>query len=306
MELEWIKQLRQQTKKEFIGDDAAVIDLKGQTVLTVDMLTEGVDFLLSEHCTKRIGRKALAVNLSDIAAMGAIPTAVLIALALPKNPSNGLGVLELAEQLYTGMKPLLEKYHVDLIGGDTNSWDGGLVLSITALGRTISKGPLRRNGAKAGDAILVTGPLGGSLLRHQFDFEPRIFESLYLNEHHEIHAAIDISDGLSLDLHRLATESRLGAILDAEAIPITSDAVEMSKISGKLPLQHALSDGEDFELLLAVPENEAKLLIEKQPLKDRYGTTLYRIGTLTGENDFLLEESGVRIPLIPEGFQHGP
>lgn len=305
MERDWIKQLRRRMKKEFIGDDAAVMELNGQTVLTVDALTEGVDFLLAEHCPEQIGRKALAVNLSDIAAMGAVPVAVLIALVLPKKPPNGLSAGELAERLYAGMKPLLEAYRVELIGGDTNTWDDGLVLSITALGHATVHGPLRRSGAKPGDALLVTGPLGGSLLRHQFDFEPRISEALYLNEHHEIHAAIDISDGLSLDLHRLATESRLGAVLDAEAIPIAADAIEMSKVSEKSPLQHALSDGEDFELILAVPDHEAKLLIEKQPLMNRYGTTLYRIGTLTETNDFLILENGVLSPLIPEGFQHG-
>lgn len=310
MELDWIKSLRENPKHSRLGDDAAVwaVDPKSamdDCVLTVDMLTEGVDFLLAETEPERIGRKALAVNLSDVAAMGAIPTAALVAVALPNRTQHGLNSLELAERLYAGMSPLLDKYDVELIGGDTNCWDGGLVLSITAFGQITSSGPLRRGGGRSGDVLLVTGPLGGSLLEHQFDFEPRIFEALYLNENFEIHAAIDISDGLAIDLHRLAEESRLGAVLKSEMIPIAPDAVRMSKSSDTPPLEHALSDGEDFELLLAVEANDAAKLLQTQPLFERFGTTLYQIGFLCNGPGVWIQDDERLYPLPPKGFLHG-
>lgn len=299
MELEWIKRLRERPGSELLGDDAAVL---GENILTVDLLTEGVDFLLEETEPEWIGRKALAVNLSDLAAMGGMPTAVLVALALPRTTPDGL---DLIERLYAGMETLRKKYGVRLAGGDTNRWDGGLVLSITALGRVTGRAPLRRSGGRANDVLLVTGPLGGSILEHQFRFEPRVFEALYLNENHEIHAAIDISDGLTLDLHRLAGESRLGATLEAAAIPISGDAVKLSGRSGKTPLEHALSDGEDFELLLAVPESEAETLLETQPLLSCFGTTLYRIGRLTDERVLnIIDFDGIVRPIAPKGFEH--
>lgn len=304
MELEWINRLRERPESGYLGDDAAVF---GDQLLTVDMLTEGVDFLLDQTEPERIGRKALAVNLSDIAAMGGTPTAVLVSLALPVpvEPDGDRRSLELAERLYGGMRPLLERYRVALIGGDTNRWHGGLVLSITALGRIAPKGPLRRSGGKSGDVLLVTGPLGGSITEHQFLFEPRVWEASYLNEHHEIHAAIDLSDGLSLDLHRLAWESGLGAVLDETLIPITDEACRLSERDGRSPLKHALADGEDFELLLAVPAPEADRLLKTQPLRERFGTTLYRVGVLTEKKEFLLRDcQGKLAPLAPEGFEH--
>lgn len=298
MERDWIEKLRNRSGSEYLGDDAALFD---GMLLTVDMLTEGVDFLLNEVDPERIGRKALAVNLSDLAAMGGIPTGVLVAVVLPRTDDS----LELAERLYEGMRPLLEKYDVRLLGGDTNRWDGGLVISITALGRTSAKGPLKRGGAKPGDVLLVTGSLGGSILEHQFSFEPRVFEAIYLNEHHEIHAAIDLSDGLALDLHRLAEESRVGALLDESSIPIAPDADKLARQSGKTPLEHALSDGEDFELLLAVPENEARRLLETQALLERFGTTLYRVGRLTEDRALKIAgASGNVRTLEPKGFEH--
>ena len=305
MEAELLKHIRSLPGTELIGDDAAVI---GDRLVTVDMLTEGVDFLLAETDPLWIGRKALAVNLSDIAAMGGVPRWIFVAVALPQNPvvplrstSGSLGdALELAEQLLTGMKPLIDKYNLVLAGGDTNTWDDGLVISITVIGCVPEWGVFRRSGGKAGDRIFVTGKLGGSILRHQFHFEPRIDEALHLNEHYEVHAAIDISDGLTLDLHRLVTESQLGATLYESKIPIAEDAFTLSQQSGRLPLEHALSDGEDFELLFTVSPQEAEKLLSVQPFE------LYVIGELTAETGLrMVMADGAIEPLLPRGFEHG-
>jgi len=296
METTLINYIRSLPGTELIGDDAAVI---GDKIITVDMLTEGVDFILADIDPQWIGRKALAVNLSDIAAMGGVPRWIFMAVALPRT-----GALGLAEQILTGMQPLIDNYHLILAGGDTNTWDGGLVISIMLIGNAAKKGVFHRNGGKAGDRILVTGKLGGSILRHQFFFEPRINEALYLNEHYNIHSAIDISDGLTLDLHRLATESRLGATLYELAVPITEDAVTLSRRSGRSPLEHALSDGEDFELLFSIAPQEAEILLTLQPLQS-LGVTLYEIGELTADVGLrMVTADGVTVPLPPQGFEH--
>jgi thiamine-monophosphate kinase len=300
MELAWIERLRGKSGMELLGDDAAVW---GGKVLTVDMLTEGVDFIVGEVEAEFIGRKSIAVNLSDVAAMGAVPEVVLVAVSLPCGDS-GENLL-LAEKLYAGMEPLLQKYNVKIIGGDTNCWNGGLVISVTAIGSVLPQGVFKRAGAKAGDAILVTGELGGSILSHQFLFEPRIFEAIYLNENYSIHAAIDISDGLAIDLHRVAKESNLGATLYANSIPISHDAFVCAKESGRSAIDHALSDGEDFELILAVSDDDATKLIKSQPLLNRFGCKLYNIGNFTADKNMqIISENGIAEKLEPLGFQH--
>jgi len=308
-----------------IGDDAAILDTRNlETVLTVDLLTEGVDFILDEVDPQLIGRKALAVNLSDLAAMAAVPVAVLVAVALPKCCAETI-----APHLLEGVMPLLHKYNVALIGGDTNTWGGGLVISVTAIGRVTERGSLKRSGAKPGDRILVTGTLGGSILRHQFLFEPRVHEALHLNEHYRINAAIDISDGLSLDLARLAAESHVGAIIDAHHVPISDDAKELAEkktatssspmplacaadsdclsplVYHRSPLERALYDGEDFELLLAVPPDEAERLIAIQPLLSLMGTQLTDIGEFTAApGQWLRNQNGNMQKITPQGFVH--
>jgi thiamine-monophosphate kinase len=305
MELAFIEHLRHNVPTNDlvrlgIGDDAAILDTqRSETVLTVDLLTEGVDFLLDEVAPQKIGRKALAVNLSDLAAMAAQPIAALVAVALPRDRAETL-----APQLLEGMMPLLQKYNVALIGGDTNTWDGGLVISVTAIGRVTERGPLKRNGAKPGDRILVTGTLGGSILRHQFEFEPRVSEALHLNAHYRINAAIDISDGLSLDLSRLAAESQVGTIIDTHHVPISDDAKKLATIY-KTPLEHALYDGEDFELLLAVPPDEAERLIDTQPLLPTFSVPLTDIGRfVAGPGQWLRDQNGVSQTVAPHGFVH--
>jgi thiamine-monophosphate kinase len=281
-----------------LGDDAAVLRLAGDCVVTTDLLTDGIDFHLAECDPRRVGRKALAVNLSDMAAMAAKPVAAVVALALPRS-----GALELAKRLYEGMLPLAERWDTVIAGGDTNTWDGPLVIAVTALGEPTARGVLTRSGARPGDAILVTGAFGGSILGRHFDFEPRVAEALHLHEYFRIHAACDVSDGLSLDLSRLCTESRCGAELDLSAIPIHDDAHRLNKSrdDGISPLEHALSDGEDFELILAVPADEAHRLVAAQPLS----VPLTRIGRFLAEPGlWAIDEQRTRNSLEARGFQH--
>jgi thiamine-monophosphate kinase len=283
-----------------IGDDAAILDLRGaaECVVTVDALMDGVDFRLSEIDPRRAGRKALAVNLSDLAAMAAEPLAGVVALVLPKT-----GGLELATALYEGVLPLAEKHGLAIAGGDTNSWDGSLVVSITLLGKVTPRGALRRGGAKVGDRILATGAFGGSILGRHLDFEPRVAEALLLNKRYELHAGIDVSDGLSLDLSRMAEESGCGAVLDLKKIPIAVDAQRLAEQlgDGSTALDHALSDGEDFELLLAVPPEEARRIVADQP----FDVPITEIGEMTADMGlWQCGKTGAKLPLRPRGWEH--
>jgi thiamine-monophosphate kinase len=308
------------------GDDAAILRLTADTdlIATTDMLMDGIDFELARHEPERIGRKALAVNLSDLAAMAAAPVAALISLALPRHGGEAL-----AKRLYEGILPLAAEFDCPIAGGDTNSWDGPLVISVTALGEVPPQRRWLRSGAKPGDAILVTDQFGGSILGKQFDFTPRIREALWLAENSTIHAAIDVSDGLSLDLSRIGEASGCGAVVNLESIPIAAAAERLIRegnagseaATGKMPvahegkmpvahgqllqsrtaLDHALSDGEDFELILAVPADVAAALLSKQPL----ATPLTKIGEFVAEPGlFARDKAGKKEPLVPRGYEH--
>ena len=238
-----------------IGDDCAVWQPSGSPLLfTTDVLMEDVDFRVDETIPQLIGRKAMAVNLSDIAAMAGRPLAALVGVALPK-----LRGIEFAKQLHEGMQSLATEFNVAIIGGDTNTWDGPLVISVTLIGEATERGPVRRSGAMPGDWLFVTGPLGGSILGHHLTFTPRVRESLELHGLLDLHAMIDLSDGLAADLHHLLDESHVGATLLEGSLPISEAAHRMA--DNRSSLEHALSDGEDFELLFAVsPSDGTKLL----------------------------------------------
>jgi thiamine-monophosphate kinase len=282
------------------GDDAAVLDTANldQCVVTVDLLTDHGDFELAEVDPRRVGRKALAVNLSDLAAMASKPLAAVVALALPRR-----GGLELAKALYEGMLPLAEQYDVAIAGGDTNTWDAPLAISITLLGSVTGRGPLCRRGAQPGDCILVTGAFGGSILGRHFDFEPRVAEAIELHARYELHAGVDVSDGLSLDLAHLLEESRCGAVIHADAVPISADAHRLAEMlaDGSTPLEHALGDGEDFELVLAVPPESARRMLAERPLAVR----ITDIGEFVADTGLWIEDTGGnRRPLVPRGWEH--
>jgi thiamine-monophosphate kinase len=281
------------------GDDAAVLWLGDSTacVVTVDMLTDGVDFHLDRAAPRRVGRKALAVNLSDVAAMAARPVAAFVAVALPRR-----GGRELGQELLEGMLPLAAEHDVSIAGGDTNSWDGPLAISVTLIGEPSSKGPLLRRGAQPGDRIVVTGELGGSILGRHLDFQPRVQQALWLHERYQLHAGMDVSDGLSLDLGRLCDESCCGAVVWTEAVPISDAARELERADGTSALQHALSDGEDFELLLAVPPEEAERILADATLGVR--TTM--IGEFVETRGLWQSTTpaSARTPLPRLGYEH--
>ena len=283
-----------------IGDDAAVLSLADSTdcVVTVDALMEGVDFELAEIGARRAGYKALAVNLSDLAAMAAVPVAAVVGLALPRK-----NALELAVRLYEGILPLAQRFDVAIAGGDTNTWDGPLAISVTALGRPTPRGVWRRDGARPGDEILVTGSFGGSLLGRHLEFVPRVREALVLAERYDIHAAIDVSDGLSLDLSRLADASGCGAVVETDHVPIADAAHELARAGsdGRTALDRALSDGEDFELILAVSPDVAAKILADQPLD----TPITRIGQFVAERGlWQLSHDVRRLPLEARGYVH--
>jgi thiamine-monophosphate kinase len=285
------------------GDDAAVLrpPAERRTVVTVDMLMEGVDFVLGPECTPRmVGHKALAVNLSDLAAMGARPEAAVAAVALPRTHGDaiGRGVLD-------GILALAMEHGVTLAGGDTNAWDGPLVISITALGSVAPGRAWRRDGARPGDLLVVSGACGGSLLGRHLAVVPRVREALAIANRFDVHAAIDVSDGLSLDLARMMRASGSAGLLDLPAIPIHPDAVRMSVTAGDgaRPLDRALSDGEDFELLLAMPPDDARRLAAEAVAVT--GTPFTVIGeVVAGEGLIARLADGSTAPLTPRGYEH--
>jgi thiamine-monophosphate kinase len=286
------------------GDDAAVLrpPAMRHTVVTVDMLTEGVDFLLGPDCPPRaVGHKAVAVSLSDLAAMGSRPEAVFVAVCLPRAGGDVI-----AHGLLDGIQAITVAHGCTLAGGDTNSWDGPLVVSVTAIGSVPPGRAWRRDGGRPGDLLVVTGACGGSLLGRHLAVQPRCREALAIAERFPVHAAIDISDGLSLDLSRLVQASGTGAVLRLAEVPIHADARRMSQLpgDGKSPLDHALSDGEDFELLLALPPDAARALVAEGALAP-FDLPLTIIGELTAEPGLVAADTdGGRRPLEPKGYVH--
>lgn len=279
-----------------IGDDAAVIAGDGSDfVLTTDSLLDGTHFILSEVQPRRVGHKLVNVNLSDLAAMAAEPVALFVSLCLPTENSE-----EIAAEIFEGICEAAAKENCAIAGGDTNCWRGPLALHLTAVGRATQAGVWTRGGARADDWIVVTGPLGGSLLGKHFDFQPRLDWVRRVRGGVNVHAAMDISDGLTIDLLRMGNASGCGAVLDLDAIPISQAALQMSATSGRSPLEHALGDGEDFELLLAIPDAEL------QQLQDIVGVEqAIPVGRFTSRTG-LWSRRGSRIEQLPAtGYVHG-
>lgn len=282
-----------------IGDDAAVLAWQADQKLVVctDLISDLADFHLADVTPQQIGRKALAINLSDIAAMACEPVGAFLTLLLPKGDAS----LDLAKGIYEGAAQLGQSYGCPILGGDTNSWPGKVAVSVTVLGRCPVGTPLLRCGAQPGDAIFVTGTLGGSILGDHIAFQPRIREAIRLREICGLTAGMDISDGISIDLPRLCERSGVGAEIDVRLLPISAAARQMSQSTGKPPWWHALNDGEDFELLFTVPAAEVARL-EAQWTE---ATPVTKIGTIQpGQELHLLDETGQRQPLKPEGFSH--
>ena len=288
--INWIRS--QSSASEFVqvpqGDDLAVLKWAAEDLLLVgvDQVLDGVHFDSAVHSPHLIGRKVVNRNFSDCAAMACLPAALVVSAALPR----GVG-MEYAKQLYLGMRAAADEFNCPIVGGDTGSWPGKLALSVTVLGRSAGIAPITRKGAKPGDLLYVTGPLGGSILGRHMTFEPRVHLARELAQTGRITAMIDLSDGLSRDLRHICQQSRVGAIIEAELLPIHPDAITLSKRNGLDPLHHTLHDGEDHELLFA-----ASGRIEHPGI-------IY-IGAITGEPTILLRNNDALRELSPGGWEH--
>jgi thiamine-monophosphate kinase len=297
-EFDFIDQIRRRQRFDSrapigIGDDTALL-LGGPNdwLATVDMLIEDVHFT-RETPARLIGRKALGVNLSDIAAMAGKPVAALVALGIPTGLDD-----HWLDELWRGIEDLAHEFHVAIVGGDTNRSKSSVVVSITLLGHPTGTGPVKRSGAQPGDKILVTGRLGGSLAGRHLTFRPRVEEAQKLHQLVHLHAMMDLSDGLGGDIFHLSRESECGMIIDNEAIPIHSDV----KPDERSPLEHAFHDGEDFELLFTVSPIDADLLTRTQPLGE---TPITIIGEVSKDRGVFCRSKEGRVEAIPPGgFVH--
>jgi thiamine-monophosphate kinase len=280
-----------------IGDDAAALRFTpGREVLvTTDMILDGVHFDSSRTPARLIGRKAMGVNLSDIAAMAGVPVAAVVSVGLPRNC-----ICSQAEDLYGGMRELADEFGVAIVGGDTNRSLSGLIVCITLLGEAAVRGPLRRSGAQPGDWIMATGAFGGSLQNDKhLTFTPRVREALLLHEKYELHAMIDVSDGLAADLGHILEESRCGAVLHALSVPVNPFVTQ--HVAQDSRLTRALFDGEDFELVFTLPADQGKRLMSEQPLE----VDISHLGVITADRQLLIEyEDGMRKVLEPRGYDH--
>ena len=225
------------------GDDLAILESpRGRLLAGIDPVLDGVHLNIAEHGHAAAGRKAVNRNLSDVAAMGGTPTAVLLSLVIPKRDA-------LADALacFDAARAAAEAAGCELVGGDFATWDGPLVVTAAVLGE--ADRPVPRTGATPGQRLFVTGPLGGSILGRHLTFAPRLAEGRALAN--QVSAMMDLSDGLARDLPRLL--DGLGA--DLSNVPVHPDAVRLAADTGRPPLWHALNDGEDYELLFAADTN---------------------------------------------------
>jgi thiamine-monophosphate kinase len=286
--IQWIKTRQCPTALTMVpaGDDMAVLRWAENDLLLVgvDQVLDGVHFDSAVHGPRDIGRKVMNRNLSDCAAMGCLPAAAVATVAL----RHGIS-LDYARELYLGLCDAGDPFDCRIVGGDTASWPGKLVLTVTILGRSGGIQPVLRSGAKPDDGIYVTGPLGGSILGRHMTFAPRVVEGRRLAESGVVTSMIDLSDGLSRDLGHICRESGVGAMVEASAIPLHGDAVRLAVTSGREPIEHAVNDGEDYELLFTANS--------QPPLG-------VRIGTITTGSEILLRQGAVARRLEPRGWEH--
>ncbi len=292
-----------------IGDDAAAVKVSGNIILiTSDMLLEGVHFDLSFTTFYQLGCKALAVNLSDIFAMGGKPRYFLIDIGIPESYT-----LKDVDELYAGIKSLARKFAIDVVGGDTCASKHGLVLSGTLIGET--ERIITRSGAKPKDGIFVAGTLGDSamglmllkkmrtknwklrtshfplptsqlrLIKRHLMPEPRT-----LKDTHKITSMIDISDGLLIDLSHICDESNVGARVYVDKIPLSRALTSTAKKLGMNPMDFALRGGEDYVMLFTAPPD--------------IKTKAFRIGEIIPKGRFLVDVSGRKTHFKPEGYEH--
>ena len=306
-----------------IGDDAAVIDNGDEmTVVTTDMLVEGVHFDLTFQPLKHLGYKAVTVNLSDIYAMNATPKQIVVGIGISNRFS-----LEAIEELYEGIQMACDKYSVDLVGGDTTSSTSGLVISITAIGKAKREDIVYRNGAGVGDLICVSGDLGGAyvglqllerekkiflenpkiqpdlsnadyILERQLKPEPRkdIIDKLKQVDVKPT-AMIDISDGLSSEVMHLCKQSQTGCTLYEDKFPIDPQTYEKAREFNLDPTVCALSGGEDYELLFTIKQSDYE--------KMRMHVDISIVGHMVAKEEglHLIDKSGNQVKLQAQGWK---
>lgn len=289
---------------EGIGDDCAVypLDDKHSLVVSCDTLCEGIHFLGNAISATELARKALTVNLSDIAAMGAEPIASMLALSLPKDCTA-----EWIDEFIEGYHSLSLQYGVPLIGGDTTASNDGITLTVTIFGRTLTSNLKRRSAASTDDIIMVTGELGlsaaglaeilsgnVSTAAAQRHLNPplQVEEGIWLGKQPSVHAMMDISDGLASDLRHILRASHKAATIDIDRIPTTTT------------IKNALCGGEDYRLLFTVAKRDAERLSEEYFA--HFGTALYPIGTITEGDTPAIEwrQNGKIVDDTFEGFTH--
>jgi thiamine-monophosphate kinase len=331
-EFDFINALRQrvasstQSTVTGIGDDAAVFrsNSNKETVVSIDLLVEDIDFRRTTTPPYLLGHKALAVSLSDLAAMGSRPLWCLISIGVPED----IWQTDFVDRLYDGWFDLANRYGVQLIGGDTSRAHEHIVIDSIAIGECATGMAVKRTGAQPGDRIFVTGSLGAAaaglrliergahlaeqnladedsqkldhVLLRQLRPEPRVGWGMVLGEERLATAMIDLSDGLSSDINHLCTASNVGALIDASLLPIDERVVELCGRRALDPLQLALHGGEDFELLFTVkPENIARLPRRVD------GVELKRIGeVMSGNYGVKISEGSRTWDLKPGGWKH--
>jgi thiamine-monophosphate kinase len=307
-----------------IGDDCAAYYTSPDKIVlaTCDMLVENIHFTLSTCSPRQLGKKAIAVNISDIAAMGGIPRKALLSLGSSSDTS-----VEFIDQLTDGMKEEAKLFEVNIVGGDTVRSPLGLVINVTLIGEVEPELIVRRSTAKPSDLIMVTGELGGSAAGLSLLLEEKKYSSVPLNIAEEVKSAhlspvprikegriiargklatsmIDISDGLASDLIRICEASAVGAKVYASKIPILSAVKEVGRLIKKDPLDLALYGGEDYELLFTVSPKEADNIIKL--FKKELNAKVSVIGEIRGEEEGIKLENlqGKMVDLQPKGYNH--
>jgi thiamine-monophosphate kinase len=280
-----------------IGDDMAIVDIEDNLVaMTADMLMDGVHFDTAQHGYDVIGRKAIACSLSDCAGMACQPRAATVSVALPDTMN-----MDDVKKLYEGVAGIADEFGCAIVGGDTNSWHGPLVIDVAMVAEPMAvRGPVRRGDAQVGDVIYVSGLLGGSLAGKHLTFTPRMELAARLVHQSGLHAMMDISDGLSTDLYRVCMASGCRAELEIGLLQaIVSDAARQCAQADELPpLEHALHDGEDFELLVAGTD---ALRDERLGLLPVGRMVASRLGEPTLS---IVQPDGRREALEPRGYEH--
>lgn len=280
-------------------DDCAHLLAPEETnlLMTTDALVEGVHFKPDDDPGK-IGFKTIAATLSDLAASGARARWGVVALTMRKGLPE-----DWSTKLLEGMRACAERYAFQIVGGDCTSGSGPVNIAVTGVGTALPGGPVSRGSAAPGDVLCVTGQFGGSILGRHLMPTPRLREIAGILQRVTLHGCMDVTDGLALDLHRFLGHSRVGAVLVEEQIPIHPDARRLAAESGRSPLDHALHDGEDFELLFALDPESCEALVAEWPTFST--TALTAIGFVEpGGGVLVTRDDGEPYELPAEGFRH--